>query len=67
MMDVEKFGRKVSCGFRKWSMSVGDYNAVHVFADNHPLYLSLTLEDVTPEQLENLASMFSDAAKKMRQ
>jgi hypothetical protein len=56
---------KVSCGFNKWSIGIGENEEVIVEFARHPHYGSIELHDVSVEDLRNLGEMFLAQARKL--
>ena len=55
---------KVSCGFNKWSIGIGENGEVEIEFGYHPNYGSIQLHDTSIEDLRNLGEMFLVAARK---
>lgn len=58
---------KVSCGYKKWSIGIGENGEVIVEFGYHPNYGSVSLHDTSIDDLRNLGEMFLAAARKASQ
>lgn len=56
---------RVECGFKKWSIGVGENGEVIVEFRYHPNYGTISLHDASIDDLRNLGEMFLAAARKV--
>lgn len=57
---------KVDCGFKKYSIGIGDNGEIIVSMNNHPIYSEITLGDTSSDDFQNLGEMFLSAARKCK-
>lgn len=56
---------RVECGFKKWSIGVGENGEVIVEFRYHQNYGTISLHDASIDDLRNLGEMFLAAARKV--
>ena len=58
---------KVECGFRKWSIGIGESGEVIVEFSYHPNHGTISLHDTSIKEMRDLGEMFLSAARRFEQ
>ena len=62
-LDAVNARYKETCGFRKWSLGVGQFGVVRVEFNHYPNQGEIVLFDASPDELKKIGKMFLDVAE----